>query len=173
MFAFKAPGAAEPRGDTQQPTTTKARVGEIRLTATVNERGRLVPDASSMWAASIREFAGKRVVVTIETEKTRRSSSQNAYWWAVVVPFFQEIWSRARRGPHNLPPYTKDQVHEVLVEALAGFEDGPLPGTRVRVSTSGMDSATFARLVDRARELAMHDYQSSLPAPGEQYEVMA
>jgi hypothetical protein len=33
-----------------------------------------------------------------------------------------------------------------------------------------MDSATFAKLVDAARELALHSYGIVIPAPGERWE---
>jgi len=143
-------------------------MAEIRLPATVDDIGRLMPDVPHVWAVSLRAFAGKRVSVSIQTQAHRRSTQANRYWWSCVVPVFQEVWSHGRTAL-NLPPYDKDQAHEVLVQALAGFEDGPLPGTRVRVKTSDMDAATFGKLIERARELALHDYQMFIPAPGEQY----
>ncbi len=146
---------------------------EMRFSAKVTEDCKLSLEAPAVWAAALSDLRGQPVIVTLEKPKKRRSNSQNAYWYGVVVPFFLELWSRARRYPHGLRPYTKDQVHEVLVEALAGCEDGPLPGTRIRLRTRDMDTATFAKLVDRARELAMHDYGAPLPAPGEKWEDVA
>ncbi len=147
-------------------------MAEIRLPATVNDQGRIVPDVQSVWAVSLRQFAGKRVVVTIETQGKRRSAQANRYWYGMVIPTFQEIWSQGRTAI-GLPPYDKDQTHDVLVQALAGYEDGPLPGTRVRVSTSGMDTAMFHKLVEAARHLALHEYQMHIPEPGQAWEVEA
>ena len=143
---------------------------EVTLSATVSPEGKLLPLAPSVWIASMREFAGKRVDVTVATERTGRSLQANKYWWSCVIPVFQEIWGKGRSAV-NLPPYSRDQVHAVLVEALAGSEDGPLPGSRVRLETKGMDTATFAKLVDAGRKLAWDEYQVRIPEPGERYEA--
>lgn len=133
------------------------------------ERGALVFVDACAVTAALSAHEGQAVRVSVDRASTRRSLRANRYWWGVIVPMFQEIWSRGRAAA-DLPPYDKDQVHTVLVEAIAGFEDGPLPGTRVRLSTRTLDSKQFAWLIDRARELALHDYQVHIPEPGESVE---
>ena len=147
---------------------------EIKLTATVDPSGKLVPDAPTVWLASLRELAGKRVRVAISTERKMKTTGQLAYWRGVIVPFFVDLWSQQRRYPNGLPPYDPEQVHEILVKHIIGYEEenGPL-GEPVRKKTRNSDTAEMARLIDGARELAMHDYQSDLPAPGEQWDVVA
>lgn len=136
------------------------------FSGTVSANCVFVPDVPARWSAWLSHLRGKRVTVTLEKERSTRSTQQNRYWWSCIVPMFQEIWSLARTEA-GLPPYSREQVHEVLVEALAGCEDGPLPGTRVRKRTSQMDSADFTKLVDAARALAWDNYGVSIPSPGE------
>lgn len=137
-------------------------MSQARFSATVEPGGKLKPDAPTVWAATLAPWAGKRVVVTVETERQRRSVQANARYWACVVPLFQQVWSDARVRA-GLPGYTREEVHEVLVQVVAGCEDGPLPGSRVRVRTSEMDSPTFAKYVQRCEELAWQQYQVQVP----------
>ncbi len=145
-------------------------MAELRFAAKVSAECKLVPDAPATWAASLSELRGQPVIVTIAKPKKARTLRANAFWWAVVVPVFQEVWSigRVRAG---LPPYDRDETHDVLVQVLAGFDDGPMPGTRVRKRTSEMDSAEFAKFVESARELALTQYGMHLPQPGEHWDA--
>lgn len=147
-------------------------MSDVKLRATVNEQGKLVPEAPTVWAASLSELRGKRVVVTIETEKSRRSSQANRYYWSCVVPIFQEVWSIAR-SKIGLEPLTKEEAHEVLVQVLVGCEDGPLPGSRIRKRTSEMDVAQFRDYVEKCRALAQEQYGMYVPAAGEEMETVA
>lgn len=105
------------------------------------------------------------------TEKCRRSSRANRYWWGVVVKTFQEIWSKGR-VQLGLPPYTKEQVHYTLVEVTAGTELGPM-GRDVPVPTKVMDSKEFWQLTEDARALAWDEYQVRIPEPNEPWEDAA
>ncbi len=144
-------------------------MSELRFSATISDQCRIVPDALTVWLASLSELRGQAVVVTITKPKKARSLQANRYYWGCVVPIFQEVWSlpRTRAG---LPPYDRDETHDVLVQVLAGYEDGPMPGTRVRKRTSEMESGEFAKYVDAARQLALQQYGMHIPAPGEGYE---
>ena len=147
-------------------------MAELRFAATVSAECKLVPEAPATWAASLSELRGQPVVVTITKPKKQRSLQANRYYFGCVVPVFQEIWSLGRtRANPGAPPYDRDETHEVLVQVLVGYEDGPLPGSRVRKRTSEMDTAAFARFVDAARELALLQYGCVIPAPGEQWEA--
>lgn len=147
-------------------------MAEFKQRATVNDKGQLVPEAPAVWNASIRELVGKRVVVTVETEKKVRSTQANRYYWSCVVPIFQEVWSIAR-SKLGLEPLTKEESHEVLVQVLVGCEDGPLPGSRIRRRTSEMDSKEFAAYVEKCRALAQEQYGMWIPAAGEEYEPVS
>lgn len=147
-------------------------MSEKRFPATVSAACAIVPDDRAVWLAHLTRLRGERVVVTVATPKAVRSLRANGYWWRIVVPFFQEVWS-AGRVAAGLPPYDSDETHEVLVQVLVGYEDGPMPGTRVRKRTSLMDKAQFAQLVDGARALALEQYGAVIPLPGEPWEESA
>ena len=128
--------------------------------------GRFLPDLDH-WTIWLREHEGRRVVITADTERMRTSGRARRYYFGVVVREFRDLWSQARVAL-RLPPYTKDEVHSVLVQVLVGSEPGPLPGSVLAVRTRDMDSKRFAQLVDDARHLALHDYGVLIPEPGEQ-----
>jgi hypothetical protein len=142
---------------------------ERRFYASVNDESKLVLEDRIAWAASLSDLRGQRVVVTITKPKKHRSVQANKFWWSLVVPTFQEVWSNARDRA-GLPEYTKEETHDVLVQVLAGCEDGPLPGSRVRKRTSEMSTAQFSKMIDDARELALHKYGMAMPAPGESWD---
>lgn len=144
-------------------------MSERRFAATVSASCALLPEDHAAWLAHLAHLRGQHVVVTVATPQSVRSRRANAYWWGVVVRFFQEVWSVGRAAA-GLPPYDRDETHEVLVQVLVGYEDGPLPGTRVRKRTSLMDKAQFAQLVDGARALALEQYGAVIPLPGEPWE---
>ncbi len=142
----------------------------LRFECTVSPECKLVPRAPATWLASLSELRGQPVIVSIAKPRQQRSLQANRYYFGCVVPIFQEVWSLARTKA-GLPPYSREETHEVLVQVLVGCEDGPLPGTRVRKRTSEMDTAAFAKFVDAARELAMQQYGCVIPAPGESFEA--
>lgn len=146
-------------------------MASLHQNATVDSSGRLVPDSPGAWAAQLHELKGKRVTVTVETEKKAKTLRQLGYWRGVVVPFFVELWSRQRRYPHGLPPYDPEQIHDLLVKHCIGYEeeDGPL-GEPVRKKTRNSDTAEMTTLIDKARQLAWDEYQVNLPAPNEPWD---
>lgn len=147
-------------------------MSDRRYLAAVNAAGELAIVDRSGWNEALASLRGKNVMVSLEWSGERRSSRQNRYWWGIVVPAYRDIWSPARTNA-GLPPYTHDDVHEVLVQVLLGFEDGPLPGTRVRKRSHTLSTGDFAKLVDEARALAREQYGCVIPAPNEPWEEAA
>ena len=145
-------------------------MSERRFFAVVSTDSKLVPREPIAWVATLADLRGQEVVVSIERARKARSTQQNKYYWSCVVPIFQEVWSIARNRA-GVEPLTKDETHEVLVQVLLGCEDGPVPGTRLRKRTSGMDTAAFSQYVDKCRELALHQYGFEIPNSGEEVSV--
>lgn len=127
----------------------------LRLTRT--ERARL--------DAYVETLSGP-VVLTIETVEERRSAEANAYWFGAIVEFFRKVWSEQYRKPFGRPDYTKEEAHDVLVQYLLGFEDGP-HGTRLRRRTRDLKQSDFSKLIDGGKEMAWQDYQVRIPDPDE------
>lgn len=88
-------------------------MSEKRFPAIVSAACAIVPDDRAVWLAHLTRLRGERVVVTVATPKAVRSLRANGYWWRIVVPFFQEVWSAGRVGA-GLPPYTREETHEVV-----------------------------------------------------------
>jgi len=101
------------------------------------------------------------VVLTVETAAQRRTAQTNSYWWSVVVEFFREQWSRERGRE-----YTKEDAHDVLVQHILGFEEGPHE-TRIRKRTRDLKQEDFSRLIEEAKHIAWQDYRSRIPEPNE------
>lgn len=137
-------------------------MSEIRLGATVTDKGGLKPDVPTVWAASLSKLAGKRVVVTIQPEATRRSKKQNDRYWSLIVPIFQQIWSEGRVAL-SLPGYTKQEVHRIIKAQILGEDEGPLPGTHVEKQTRNMDTKEFAKFTEEAEQLLWQQYRVPVP----------
>lgn len=54
------------------------------------------------------EQEGKRVLITIETEKKQRSGNENRYYWGVVLPLIHSMIQEAGNT------VTREDVHEYL-----------------------------------------------------------
>ena len=135
------------------------------------KEGKLVFTDVAKFRAELSRLAGTRVYVSIATERALRSVIQNKYWFGVIVETFRSMWSKTRIE-NGLPPYTKEQVHDVLVQVLLGTEEGPVLGSRVSVPTRNLTPTDFSNLIDKARAMARDDYSMELPEPGE-LEVLA
>lgn len=81
---------------------------------------------------------------TVEEYKPKRSHSQNALLWALYTQALARC-GEATRG------YTKEELHEVMLEHFMGFEKYTLFGiekTRALGRSKDMDKQTFSDFVD-------------------------
>jgi hypothetical protein len=150
-------------------------MSEFKQRAMVDPTGKLIPESPGSWKAQILGLAGKRVVVQVEAEQDFQTNSQRSYWHGVVVPFFIEQWSRERRYPGNLPPYTHDDIHDLLVKHIAGVEEeeGPL-GYKIleRKRSRRFNKKQYSHLIDGANRLSLELWKVPLPEPGGDYEAV-
>ncbi len=138
----------------------------MRFEAVVEKGGTLIFTNPALFRRGLARLAGKRVYLSVETERALRSTVQNRYWFGVIVETFRDMWSKGRKEA-RLPPYTKEQVHDVLVQVLLGTEEGPVLGSRVSVPTRTLNTAEFSALIEKARSMAAHDYGMNIPEPGD------
>jgi hypothetical protein len=131
----------------------------------IGGRLRLSPAERARYDAYAATLSGD-VVLTLETAEEKRSAEANAYWFGAIVEFFRKVWSEQYRKPFDRPDYTKEEAHDVLVQYLLGFEDGP-HGTRLRRRTRDLKQSDFSRLIDGGKEMAWQDYQVRIPDPDE------
>ena len=90
-----------------------------------------------------RAVDGRKVVVTLEEAKKRRSNNQNAYMWGVVIPVITEM---LRDFGNNVSPeetheFLKVHVGKLIKEVTS--MDGKIrriPGTTTTLSTLEMEN---------------------------------
>lgn len=86
----------------------------------------------------IRALEGKQVRVTIEEYKPTRSTRQNAYYWAVVVPVVQEIMQSIGS------PLDSETTHELILRHILGkTEMREVEGRFYQVRLSSKDLETL------------------------------
>lgn len=116
-------------------------------------------DKNAMFAA-LREFASQDVVVTVERFREKRSNGQNAYYWAVVVPFVRRFWSK--EWDIDL---TEKQTHETLKKVFIGVIDTPMgPITR---SSATLNVEQFVDYVESICSYFASEKGEYIPQPGE------
>jgi hypothetical protein len=111
----------------------------------------------------LREMKG-RVTVTVEKARSRRSLSQNAYYWGVVVSMVSEETG-----------YTPEEVHEVLKEkfnskdlVLANYYGDVMEEVRIGVSTSELNKLDFCAYIERIQRWSAEFLHLSIPDPNEE-----
>lgn len=59
-------------------------MSELRFSATISDQCRIVPDALTVWLASLSELRGQRVDVIVKRHRETRTSAQNRLLWGHV-----------------------------------------------------------------------------------------
>lgn len=135
----------------------------MRFSAQVDEQGGLRLTDPQRWAEALSRHKGHWVQIELRSPEEVYSSRQRGYWFAVVVPFFQQVWQQERRMEL---PYNKEDVHDVLMTTFAkGFTETPLGRSRRSLTT--MDKSEVSRMIDEVREYARATYKSEIPTPEE------
>ena len=49
-----------------------------------------VPDERGRWVGWLAKYKGRRVTITAEPERLRRTAQQNKRYWSLIVPVYQE-----------------------------------------------------------------------------------
>lgn len=124
--------------------------------------GRFVPENAPGWLVALGALEGKRVIVTIQTEKQRRSLAMNRRYWSLVVPVGAEILTAQAK---RVLPFSKDETHWLLKGAFIGWEDTPLG--RVPKSSKNLTTEEFMAFTRRC-ESWMLDHGVVLPEHGEE-----
>jgi hypothetical protein len=126
--------------------------------------GKLTIDQPLRWAAMLARQDGKRVSVTVEREIVRRTLSQNAWYWSIIVPTVASVLSRTRDVP-----LSNDQAHYVLKSAFIGLDETPLGP--VPKSSAALSTKEFAEYCDRIVAHAASEWGFPIPQPGERVEA--
>jgi hypothetical protein len=89
--------------------------------------------------AAYPRFAGERVELELRAWKSKRTSAQNARYWALLTVAALDLWG---------DPSLKDTLHEELAQLLLGLPPCPKTGLRRRQRTPRLNTKEFARYTD-------------------------
>lgn len=137
--------------------------------------GKLPNNVREAIARLLAGMEGKVVRVTITLHRARRSSSQNGYYWAVLVPAWKEIF----KGYGTLAD--DEAVHKYLVTLGGLWEDVIGPdgdviysddGQPVRDlrSTSSLTTKEFTDFIEVCRLQAATEHGFDIPPPDKFYK---
>lgn len=111
--------------------------------------------------------AGKEIVLVVKLKKPNRSTSQNGYYWSVVVPMITEAVNEYGNE------WTNDDTHEFLKSRFNNREVEMKNGVIVSLpqSTTGMDTAEFSRYIDEVKQWSSVVLGLYIPEPNEQLTI--
>jgi hypothetical protein len=105
-------------------------------------KGTLKPDDPPRWAGYLTRHEGKSLTVEIKPPSTRRTLSQNSFYWSQIVPTVAHFLSEATGQFID-----SDQAHYVLKCTFIGKDETPLgPVPR---SSRALSVEEFSTYVDR------------------------
>lgn len=118
---------------------------------------------------AIKSFEGKDISITIKVKRKNRSNSQNAYYFGVIIPIWQDLllnqWGEfyGIQETHEFLKFNCNYIEKVNKET----------GEILRVSKSTTDNTTTDQEVfhEKTRRLAFEMFECEIPLPGEQIEI--
>ena len=116
--------------------------------------GKLLLDAGQQFHQHLVSLNGKRVQVTVEKIKHKRSNNQNQYYWGVVVKLI------AQHTGHN-----PEQIHEALKQMFS--PKWYLGSVMVPNSTARLDTIEFVEYTEKCRQWGSEFLNLNIPLPGE------
>jgi len=96
---------------------------------------------------------GKPVEVTVKTQTKKRSSSQNRYYWGVVIPLISESTG-----------YTLDEAHEAIKLKFLRIHGDKLDSVG---STKKLSTKEFEDTMEEIRAFAINELSVYIPEPNE------
>jgi hypothetical protein len=133
--------------------------------------GRLPDRDAKRIGEAIRKLDGKRVVVSIEELKKKRSGQQNRYYFGVVVKLITDAFRDAGNmvNAENVHEFLKAEVgklSQVLVTADGEVFRGP-------GSTAKLTTTEFSNYIEAVRAWAAEILDLQIPSPDEAFEQPA
>jgi len=127
----------------------------------VNKDGKLLLDKGPKFREYLSTLNGKRVQVTVEKIKNSRTTSQNRYYWGVVVKLI------AQHTGHD-----PEQIHELLKQKFSPKWHWNTPATTtptmsIPTSTTRLDTLEFVEYTEKCRLWANEFLGLEIPLPGE------
>lgn len=120
-------------------------------------------------------FPGRSIEVTVRRKRRRRSTSQNAYYWGIIVPAVLHWFIDAGNDLQAGNPAHREQVHEFLKRRF--LDNGPEVADKEGVlhrlppSTTRCTTVEQEEYHDRIRQFAAEFLGVVIPLPNEQAEI--
>lgn len=128
----------------------------------IKRNSKLVIDA-------FKSFEGKNLTLILKPLRNTRSVNQNAYYWGVVIPIWQNIF-KTEWGEF----YSKEETHEFLKYNCNYLEKvNENTGECIRFSKSTTQNSTTEQeeFHLKARQLAEQMFSVVIPLPNEQIKI--
>lgn len=116
--------------------------------------GTLPLDDKRQFTIHLNNLNGKRVQLTLEKVKHRRSNNQNAYYFGVVLKLLSEHTG-----------YEPEELHEALKFKFT--EKRYHCNLLIPASTKKLDTIDFEKYLDKIRKWAVEEMRVVIPLPGE------
>lgn len=123
------------------------------------KEGNLQNNIRNLIKKELPRFEGKRVTITIQKVKSKRTAAQNRLWWLYIGILSDELG------------YHKDEMHEICkFKFLKKEKVDEVHGEVFEYigSTTDLSKSEFGELVDRLIQWAAENFNVVLPRPGEQ-----
>jgi len=138
---------------------------QIKILSRVDDAG-IIRKNRKLLADAFKHFAGKDIEVVVKRKYKMRSNQQNAFYWGVTVPFFQNLLNDAWGEIRSM-----DEVHEVL-KAACNYTEIPSPATgeiqRIPKSTTELTTSEWMDFELQMDQFARDFFNATLPKPNEQ-----
>jgi len=127
-----------------------------KFTGTI-KNGKVIFDEPELITLRTHSLEGKRVFITMEVDKAERSTSQNKYYWGVVIKLLEEETGQDRQSLHEV---IKEKFLTSWVK-INGHEE------KMVKSTSELDTKEFETLMSSVRQWASSFLGVYIPEPNE------
>lgn len=138
---------------------------QIKILSRVDENGNLKRNRKFI-ADAIKSFSGKEIEIIIKRKYKQRSTVQNAFYWAVTLPFFQNLFHEAWGEIRPI-----EEIHEIL-KATCNYTEIPNPATgeiqRIPKSTTELTTSEWMDFELQMDQFARDFFNATLPKPNEQ-----
>lgn len=141
----------------------------VEIFADVRDDGTLSTGKRSEAHQAIKSFAGKRIRIKIERAFNKRSNSQNAYYWGVIVPILKEALIEIGYNEARSAEWVHDFVKVNFLLDEKPDKDGVV--RKVVRRTSGLSTSEFMDLISDLQQWAVENLGVIIPDPNEQIDM--
>ena len=138
---------------------------QIKILSRVDDSG-VIRKNRKLLADAFKHFAGKEIEVIIKRKYKSRSLPQNNFYWAVTLPFFQNLFHEAWGEIRPI-----EEIHEIL-KATCNYTEIPNPSTgevqRIPRSTTELTTSEWMDFELQMDQFARDFFNATLPKPNEQ-----